>query len=191
MAGDSPSAEGGEGQDKYQGPIDPDIYLAKIAKMSDAILIEHQKLEGMGPKNPYDFCKILLASETLSDEETRKILIHLHNSEKIVTSNKEGDYTEFYNHIPRFLKYEEYMNNIIIFNGNIYLSSWLAEDLQLDESYNLNLNDNTYIFFISIHDLFFSNSNKDIINLNNDKVISVNQNKYSAEWQYFKNFFMI
>jgi hypothetical protein len=206
------------------------MYLEHISKISEAIKIELKKLDNRGPHNPYDFCKWLIASEMLSEEECKNILkdlgLYFTSFEKTpnrytidnqdsrcidsaTSSARQIDFTQFYNNIPKFLKYNENMDNFLILNGNIYLSSVYSSFLKLEETLqvadgrtegshrqfennsNITICNISYYYFLSIDNLLYSNINKNNINFNNEMVTPIDIIKKSEVWEYFKKYYYI
>jgi hypothetical protein len=183
----------------------PDDFNAKIGKLMDAIRNELERSGGHGPNNPDEFLSIILASSRVSDEEYNNLLNLL----------KDNDLKEFYNKIPKFLKYAEDLSNVYILNDNIYISENYAkyllmstfEDSNSNEfkpntslkegrvqdfnNFVLNSEGKKFYFFSSISDLFNCKLKiKDEIDIINKRFIPMDKNKYFEIWEFFKkNYF--
>jgi hypothetical protein len=104
---------------EYLNLFSPDDFYAKIEKLMEAIRNELERSGSQGPNDPYDFLSVILGSSRVSDEEYNNLLNLL----------KDNDVKEFYNKIPKFLKYAEDLSNVYILNDNIYISDYYAKYL--------------------------------------------------------------
>jgi len=200
----SPSGLGGLGMSGLQGEeegrgveenplnsVTPEKLRSKIEIMDGAIKIEINKTGGKGPNNPEELMSFIRASSFLPEEKINKLL-------ELLKTNG-NDYKEIYKNIPRFNNYNYGLSSIYVLNNNVYLSETYDNVMSFKDKSNFVFNPslaevtggNKFFFFISISELLQGTELKDKIDIQNKKIIPMDKNKCSDEWDLFKKYWYI
>lgn len=120
-------------QDTYLNIISPDSFKIYIELLKFEIL---KQVQNNGPQNPFEFLKWLSLSNLINSE----------NNDNLNNLLLNNQIDQFYNQIPKWLKYDQHMeNDFFILNNKIYIQESIANRFFTSDQISYKLEHNDFI----------------------------------------------